>query len=400
MSSNPIRLALAASFVGWAVSAQAAEPIRIGMTVSSSGTFALASQSGERGVEVWVDEVNAKGGITIGGEKRLVELVKRDDRSDKQMVARVYEDLITKEKVDVLMAPFGSTLTAAAATISERYEKFLDVWSASSNAIYKQNFKYVVSTTQMPVSLMPKAPVQLAAHLGMKKLAIIHVDEPYPSGLATEAVKLAEAAGMEVVMDESYPKGTKDFSLMIQKAKALGADFFFPSNYEGDQMSIAQQMNQMGITFPYTFMNYAVQPQFDQVGAAGDHIFSNTNYHSSVNWKVNAGYDRETFTKAYNRVFPKAEYAPDFQTVLAYGAGVVLEKIIETAGSTDAAAMKKAALALNGKLTVVAGPYEIDETGMQLAMPWVVVERMPGNKVVAVWPKSAATAEPVLMPEK
>lgn len=400
MPSNTLRLALAAGLVGWAASAQAAEPIRIGMTVSSSGTFALASQSGERGVEVWVDEVNAKGGITVAGEKRRVELVKRDDRSDKQMVARVYEDLITKDKVDVLMAPFGSTLTAAAATISERYEKFLDVWSASSNAIFQQNFKYVVSTTQMPVSLMPKAPVELAKHLGMKKLAIIHVDEPYPAGLATEAVKLAKAAGMDVVMDEGYPKGTKDFSLMLQKAKALDADFFFPSSYEGDQMSIAQQMSQMGITFPYTFMNYAVQPQFDQVGAAGDHVFSNTNYHPSVNWKVNAGYDRETFTKAYNRVFPKAEYAPDFQTVLAYGAGVVLEKVIEGAGSTDAAAMKKAALALNGKLTVVAGPYEIDDTGLQLGMPWVVVERMPGNKVVSVWPESAATAKAVLMPAK
>ncbi len=98
--------------------AQDAPKIRIGMTVSSSGNFALASQSGERGVEIWVDEVNAAGGLEINGEKRMVELVKRDDRSDKQMVARVYEDLIVNENVDMLMAPFVSTLTAAAATVT------------------------------------------------------------------------------------------------------------------------------------------------------------------------------------------------------------------------------------------------------------------------------------------
>ena len=53
------------------------------MTVSSTGTFALAAQSGLRGAEIWVDDVNSRGGIEIGGTKRKVELVKLDDRSDK-----------------------------------------------------------------------------------------------------------------------------------------------------------------------------------------------------------------------------------------------------------------------------------------------------------------------------
>ncbi|WP_319533604.1 hypothetical protein [uncultured Cohaesibacter sp.] len=108
--------------------------------------------------------------------------------------------------------------------------------------------------------------------------------------------------------------------------------------------------------------------------------------------------DRDQFIAAYESLFPKAEYAPDFQTVLAYGAGVVMEKIIEQANSTDAEAMKKAALELNNKLTVIAGPYEINETGLQLQMPWVVVQRMPGGEVSAVWPKDAATAEPAVNP--
>ena len=72
-------------------------PIRLGMTVSSTGTFALASQSGLRGLEIWLDDVNVRGGIEIGGKKRKVELVKLDDRSDKTTVPKVYETLIKEE---------------------------------------------------------------------------------------------------------------------------------------------------------------------------------------------------------------------------------------------------------------------------------------------------------------
>ena len=120
----------AAPFFAAAAAAQDAPPIKIGMTVSSTGTFALAAQSGERGVEIWLDDVNRRGGIDVGGKKRKVELVKLDDRSDKQLVPRVYEALINEHKVDILFGPFGSTLTAAAANVTETAGKFLVVWSA------------------------------------------------------------------------------------------------------------------------------------------------------------------------------------------------------------------------------------------------------------------------------
>ena len=82
--------------------------------IGSGGTFALAAQSGLRGAEIWVDDVNSRGGIPIGGAKRKVELVKLDDRSDKTVIPKVYETLIKDEKVDLCFGPFGSTLTAAA----------------------------------------------------------------------------------------------------------------------------------------------------------------------------------------------------------------------------------------------------------------------------------------------
>ncbi|RKF13585.1 branched-chain amino acid ABC transporter substrate-binding protein [Roseovarius spongiae] len=387
-------LITAASLLGAAAWA-ADDPIRIGMTVSSAGNYALASQSGVRGVEIWVDEVNAAGGLDVNGEKRMVELIKRDDRSDKQMVARVYEDLIVNEDVDLLMAPFGSTLSAAAATTAERLDKFLVIWSAASDALYAQGFKNIVSATQMPVSRMPLASMDLAADLGVKSVAIISVDEPFPAGLAEGARALAEERGIEVVMQETYPKGAKDFSLLLQKAKASGAELFYPTSYEGDLISMVRQMRQMNVSFPMTYMVYASTPQFQDIGDDADYIFSHTNFHPTINWEITAGLDREEFLEAYERLFPDVSYEPDFQTILAYGAGVVAGEIIQNAESLEAADLKKTAMELSDKLTVLAGPYAIDETGKQLKMPFPVVQLQSGGGMETVWPPEVAVAEPI-----
>lgn len=387
--------ALASAGLGAGSAAFAADPIRVGMTVSSAGNFALASQSGVRGVEIWVDEVNAAGGLEFNGEKRLVELVMRDDRSDKQMVARVYEDLILNENVDILLAPFGSTLTAAAATTAQRLDKFLVIWSAASDALYDQGFTNIVSATQMPVSRMPLAAMDLAADLGVKSVAIVAVDEPFPAGLAEGARNLADERGIEVVMEETYPKGTKDFSLILQKARAAGAEMFFPTSYEGDLISMVRQMRQMNVSFPISFMVYASTPQFQDIGEDADYVFSHTNFHPTINWPITAGMDREAFLSAYDQKYPDVSYEPDFQTVLAYGAGVIAGEIIEKSTSFEAADLKQAAMDLSDNLTVLAGPYAIDETGKQLKMPFPVVQLQPGGGMETVWPPEVAVNAPV-----
>lgn len=370
------------------------DTIRIGMTVSSTGSFALASQSGVRGVEVWVDEVNQRGGLDLDGKKYKIELVKRDDRSDKQMVSRVYETLIKDDKVDFAFAPFGSTLSAAAATITERLGKLLVIWSAANDKLYDQGFKLIFSATQEPASHQPRPSMALIANLGIKKIAITFSDEPFTTAFAENARALAQKLGLEVVMFDKYPKGQKDFSTIIQKAKALGAEAFYPTSYEGDLMSMAKQMRQLNINFPFTYMFYSTVPQFEAVGTDADYVYGSTNWHPSINWKVDIGYDRAQFMEAYNRLFPDATYEPDFQTVLAYGAGPIVERMIQKAGTfTDAQAMKQAALDLSNDLVVLAGPYAIDETGKQLEMSWPALQHQPGKGLVAVWPEEVANAK-------
>lgn len=389
-----LSLVVGASAMLAASLAAAADPIKIGMTVSSQGRFALAAQSGERGLKIWIDDVNSRGGIDVGGETRMVELVALDDRSDQTMVPRVYETLIQEEEVDILFGPFGSTLTGVAANTTEQFDKFLMIWSASSDAIYEQGYEYVVSGTQIAASRLGHPSVKALNEMGVNSIAFAYLDEPFPAGITQGAVDLAKELGIEVAMMEKFASGTKDFSLIIQKALASGADAFYPASYEGDQMIIARQLRELGANFPATYMVYASQPQFLEVGEDALYLISQTLLHDKVNWEVTAGLTRAEMMERYDALFPDVAYEADFQTALAYGAGVVMEEIIKKADSLEPAALKQAALDLNEQLTVMTGPYKIEESGKQISMEFVIMQNMEDGPEV-IYPAEIATAEPV-----
>lgn len=395
MKSALAKLVLASAAVAASTLALAQErtAIRIGMTISSTGTFASASQSGERGVAIWLDDVNKRGGIQLGGKKYPVELVKRDDRSDKQLVARVYDSLINEEKVDALIAPFSSTLVGVAAPIAESNKKFMVSWAGSSDQLFQQGYQNIVSVT-VQASQIPATSTQLTARLGVKKMAIVFADDPFPASTAAAARDMAEKAGIKVVLFEKYAKGTKDFGILLQKAQASGAEAFYSPSNDADLISMVRQMKEREIDFPFTYMVYGSAPPVIEMGKDAQYLFSHTQFDATVKWKVTDGLDTDQFLAAYARLFPKAVSPADFQTALAYGAGVVLEKSIAKAGSVDAAKLKQAALDISGKTTMVSGQFEIDKTGFQTGMKPIVLQTRPeGLKIVA--PEEIATAKPI-----
>jgi len=376
----------------------AKDVIKIGLTVSTTGKYTFASSQGFKGIKIWADLVNETGGVLLNGKKTPVKLVYYDDRSEKETVVKLYEKLINEDKVDVCFGPFGSTLTGAAAAITEKYGKILIIWSAASDEIYERGYKYIISATEVPVSLMPKPEIQHMAALGVKKIAIAYVDEPFPAGYAKYAKELAEKNGMKVVMFEKYSSGTKDFTILLQKARITKADSFFPSAYLDDQMIMIRQMKEANLTFPYIYMVYSGVPQWSSLKDDGLYIFGHTLYHKNLNWKVNAGLSRAEFEAYFNKKYPKAEHGPDFPMAMSYGAGVLLEKYIETANTLNSDILKKSALDLSNKITVLCGPYEIDERGKQLKMPFSVTQvRKQGDKqeLVLLYPEEVATAKPV-----
>ena len=94
---------------------QAADEIKIGLTVSLSGDLAELGQQQLQGMQMWQEDVNSRGAL-LG---RPVKLIYYDDRSDPATSARLYERLIGEDQVDLLLGPYSSDITLAASTVAE-----------------------------------------------------------------------------------------------------------------------------------------------------------------------------------------------------------------------------------------------------------------------------------------
>lgn len=378
------------------------ETIRIGMSVSTTGSYKFASQQGLKGVKIWIDEVNSFGGINVKeyGKKLPVELVYYDDRSEKGRAVRLYEKLIVEDKVDTLFSPFGSTLTSAVAPIAEKHGKFLCIWSAAADSIYEQGHKCIVSATEAPTSIYVKPPMEHMAFLKVKTVAFLFADEPYLVQCAKHARRYAEEFGMEVTEYEKFPPGLMDYTPLLHKIRQSDPDALYVGAYDEGTVNILRQMRELNIMFDHLAMEYSAQPQFlDVMGKDGLYVFGRTNFHKDLIWKVSTGYNLEEFTGKYEELFPDAEYPPDFQTSQAYGAAEIMGLIIEKAGTLKVTDMRKAANELSGNVTILPGPYKIDaKTGAQLGIGYSITQIQEINgklKTVIVWPHEVATKKDV-----
>ena len=135
------RLAILAIALWWSSGsiAEAQPPIRIGASASKTGTYAALGQNQLRGYQLCVKHTNEKGGV-LG---RKLELVVEDDQSKSATAIRIYERLITQEKVDLVLGPYGSPMTEPVANVIEKYRMPMVASTAATDAILKLEFNTV-----------------------------------------------------------------------------------------------------------------------------------------------------------------------------------------------------------------------------------------------------------------
>src|SRR5437870_3717010 len=187
-------LALALALLIWD-SAAAQAPIKIGASISLTGTYAKLGSYTQDGYLMCAKEINDKGGL-LG---RKLEFVIYDDRSDPPTAIKLYEKLITEDKVELVMGPYSSPITKAASTVSEKYKKVMMASLAAETAIWQQGYKYLFMTIS-PAEVYMEGLVDLAAERGLKTIAIIHEDTSFAKAAAQGAATLAKKRGMQVVM--------------------------------------------------------------------------------------------------------------------------------------------------------------------------------------------------------
>jgi branched-chain amino acid transport system substrate-binding protein len=364
--------------LGASLLASAQGPVRIGASLSLTGTYAKLGKNQHEGYQLCQKDVNAKGGV-LG---RKVEFVVYDDQSMPPTGVRLYEKLITEDKVDAVMGPYSSPITEAVANVTEKYKKVMVSPLAATTSIFKKEprRKYIFMVIS-PAEVYLEGLIDMAAKRGLKTVVIVNEDTLFSKAAAAGAADLAKKKGMQVVFQEAYPKGNTDFSALLTKIKATNPDVIAAATYFDDAVAMTRQMRELNVNPKmYGVTVGGDLPEFyDTLKGNAEYIYGATQWEPVLNYPGN----KEWF-EAYKAEF---KHEPSYHSAAGYAGCVIYAEGVKRAGSLEPDKVREALLKL--EMRTMFGDYKVDQDGFQLAHKMVTFQWQKEKKVV-VWPDDLA----------
>ena len=362
--------------------------VLLGGAISQTGQYAEPAGRQVNAIKLWADEVNGRGGLL--GHKVALRLL--DDKSDTQTSIKLYEKLITEDKVDVLLAPYSSGITEAVANVNERYKMPFVAYGASSTPIWEKGRKYIFNIVAVAEDYQ-KGAVYLAKQIGVKSIAIIGQDSLFPRQAAKGAKEHAKQVGIEVVLEENYPVKQTDFTALLQKIKAAGAEAIISNSYFADSAAQLRQMRELNLNFKlYSSTIGPSLPNFpEQVGGVAEYVLGYSQWEPLPQILKHPG--MKEFIEAYEKRYGEK---PNYHAGNAYGALQVTEAALKKAGGFDSEKLREALATIEVHSTF--GRYKVDARGMN-SHEGLTFQVLRGQRKV-VWPeKWAETKAELPMPE-
>ena len=359
--------------------AHAQAPIKIGASLSLTGTYAKPGSYQKEGYEICADELNAKGGL-LG---RKVEFVMYDDQSSTQTAQRLYEKLITEDKVDAVMGPYSSGITESVAGISEKYKKVLVSPLAATTSIFRQGRKYIFMVIS-PAEVYLEGLVEMAAKRGLKTIAVVNEDTLFPKASTAGTVEQAKKRGLQVVLQEAYPKGNTDFSAMLVKIKAANPDVIAAATYFDDAVAITRQMKELNVN-PKMFgvtVGGDIPEFYTLLKQNGEYVYGATQWDEALPYP-----GQKEFLSAYMKKF---KHEPAYHAAAGYAGCLIYAEGVKRAKSLDADLVRAELLKL--KIRTAFGDYAVDQDGFQIAHKMVMIQWQDGKRLV-VWPDDLANGK-------
>jgi branched-chain amino acid transport system substrate-binding protein len=334
-----LRGALMGTVAGLAMaltSAYAAGPIKIGFGMSLTGGNAGAGKMSLLGLEIWKDEVNAKGGL-LG---RQVQLVSYDDQSNPSLVPAIYSKLLDVDKVDLVISAFGTNQIAPAMPIvMQKKMVYMGLFGTGVN----DEFKY-----DRYFQILPNGPEgNRGLSLGFfetamtmdprpRTVAIVGADAEFGHNILIGARENIAKFGLNIVYDRTYPPSTVDYSPIVHAIQAASPDIIFVASYPPDSVGIVRAVNEVGYK-PRMFGGAMIGLQFTpikaQFGPLLNGIVINENYVPEPTMKF-PGVD--AFLKQYQERAPTSGVDPlGYWSPFAYAEMQILAQAVTAVGSVD-----------------------------------------------------------------
>jgi ABC-type branched-subunit amino acid transport system substrate-binding protein len=325
-----------------------------------------------------------------------------------ERVQELYTRLITEDGADFLISPYSSGLTSAASIVAEQNGVVMITAGAADDDAYKTGNTSLFQL-YTPGSLYMSSTVDMLKELDPEaKIALVHESDKFSTGVAEGIKPYLEENGFEIVLEEGYASDTADFGPIVNKIAGSGATVLLGGGHYNDGTALARALydRKIGLKFVYLLVAPA-DTKFPELGDAALGIATSSQWELAathteeeaanlgVEWFGPAG---EDFAAAYEAAYGDP---PTYHAAGGYAAGLVLQKAILDADSTEAEAVKAA---LNGMdIMTFYGHIKFDTSeeahGLQIAHKMVVAQWQKNDagelirEIVA--PADVATTDPL-----
>ena len=381
----------------------AKKKVRVGGTKPFTGPEALPGKSEGDANKLWAKLVNEAGGIKAGdGNTYEVELILYNDEDKPENVGRLYEKLITDDKVDFLFGPVYGPLGMATVPMVEKYKKFEVFGTCSFNPKDYRGWKYIVHTITNGPSYM-EAILDMILERAIpndpeaKNLAVTHGDDAFRQTAGSYGYEYAKQKGFNVVFYETYHSAITDFAPLLAKVKAAQPTIYLNAGVYTDAIQIIKQMRELDLNVKLVWAGTGtVFPSFyEALGKNAEGCVTCTQWEKGIVYQQDYGLSHDEFLAAFQKEYG---YQPDYHAATGFQQGLVLQRTMEFCDKPlDSDAMRKVAGDLD--MTTFYGKYKVDPvTGWQVGHKMGVVQWQNAEKAV-VWPMLAGV-KPLVYPIK
>ena len=379
---------------GGASSGSTGSTITLGAPLGLTGSLAKESLLTQQGYNLWQDWINSEGGIVVNGVKHPVKIKYYDDTSNANQSAVLMQKLITGDKANFLLGPYGSAATATDAAIAEQNEIPMVEANGAAQSIFNQGYKYTFGVLS-PANKYLQGVIDMAAALNPKPktIAMLSADDNFSLEVAEGVNTYATTKGMNVVLYKKYKNGTTNLSAEVQAAKAANADIVLNSGHLQEAIAINKAAKEQKVNAK--IFAYSVGPStpdfITALGKDADYVYGGSQWTPQVKYTPAFYLSVAEYVAAYKAKYPGLG-DPDYHVAESTAACLALQRAIENAGSLDPKKVRDALAALD--VTVFFGQVKFDSRGINIYKP-MVVEQIQKGVHHTVFPADVADAQPM-----
>ncbi len=369
------------------------EDIVIGVPMSITGAQSKEGSLAKQGYDMWKGWINGQGGIDVKGTKHKVQLVYEDDQSKADISAQLSQKLITEEKAQFLLGPYGSATTASDAVIAEKNGVPMVEGNGAAQAIFNQGYRYVFGVLS-PANVYMTGVLDMAATLNPRPttIAMLSADDNFSLEVARAVTDYAPSKGFQIVYNDRYPNGSTNLSGLVANAKARNPDIVLNSGHLQEAIAINKAAKDLKLDAK--FSAYSVGPSTpDFIAALGkdaDYVFDGSQWTPQVKYRPAFYLSVQDYVAAYRKQY-NSQDDPDYHVAESTAACLALQRAIESSGSLKPDKVRDALAALD--VTTFFGRIKFDRRGINTYKP-MVVEQIQNGKHHTVWPNDVADAKP------